>query len=460
MLQYLLPLSRQPLLVRILQLAKPFASCNRRLPRFPWDDATRSGVRGTRCYLERARTVTSHNMSSSQPNASSSAFAQLDTDQSGFLGREEIRAAVAARGLPSAHVQAFIDAADHDGDGRISLGEFLRFCDQREAQLHSVFTRLDRNGDGRLTGEEIRAGCDALGVRVSHEQQRGLMQRLDANGDGGVSFDEFRSLLLLLPEVNPVAVIEAFQLTRTLAHPYPKSTPSPNPEPNPNSNPDPNQAFQLTAHIEHAEGACTPPPERNAANQSLMQALLAKLWAGGVAGAVSRTATAPIDRIKTMMQVAPSGGGGGGMAVVRAIQQEGGVAAFWRGNTANVLKIAPETAIKFIAFDSLKGAVARDPATATAAERFVAGGAAGAIAQAVCPLEIPTRAIRTMLYLADDGCAYPGNTCYGTGGHIPYGGRQDAARGVACLGVLRDARRADQGRAGRGRRRLVPRHYP
>ena len=115
-----------------------------------------------------------------------------------------------------------------------------------------------------------------------------------------------------------------------------------------------------------------------------MQALLAKLWAGGVAGAVSRTATAPIDRIKTMMQVAPSGGGGGGgMAVVRAIQQEGGLAAFWRGNAANVLKIAPETAIKFIAFDALKAAVARDPATATAAERFVAGGAAGAIAQAV-----------------------------------------------------------------------------
>lgn len=157
----------------------------------------------------------SPDMSSSQPNASSSAFAQLDTDQSGCLGREEIRAAVAARGLPSAHVQAFIDAADHDGDGRISLSEFQRFCEQREAQLRSVFTRLDRNGDGRLTSEEIRAGCDALGVRVSHEQQRGLMQRLDANGDGGVSFDEFRSLLLLLPEVNPVAVIEV------PANPYP-----------------------------------------------------------------------------------------------------------------------------------------------------------------------------------------------------------------------------------------------
>ena len=148
---------------------------------------------------------------STKPGASSSAFAQLDTDQSGWLSREEIRAAVASRGLPKAHVQAFIEAADHDGDGRISLSEFQHFCEQREAQLRSVFARLDRSGDGRLTSEEIRAGCDALGVRVSNEQQRTLMQRLDVNGDGGVSFDEFRTLLLLLPEVNPVAVIEAVQ---------------------------------------------------------------------------------------------------------------------------------------------------------------------------------------------------------------------------------------------------------
>ena len=92
---------------------------------------------------------------STKPGASSSAFAQLDTDQSGWLGREEIRAAVASRGLPKAHVQAFMDAADHDGDGRISLSEFQHFCEQREAQLRSVFARLDRNGDGRLTSEEL-----------------------------------------------------------------------------------------------------------------------------------------------------------------------------------------------------------------------------------------------------------------------------------------------------------------
>ena len=69
--------------------------------------------------------------------------------------------------------------------------------------------------------------------------------------------------------------------------------------------------------------------------------------------------------------------------------REGGARAFWRGNGANVLKVVPETAVKFAAFDALKQVVAVDPGNATTTERFVAGGVAGAAAQAaIYPLEI------------------------------------------------------------------------
>jgi Ca2+-binding EF-hand superfamily protein len=203
-------------------------------------------------------------------------FDRIDSDRSGHIGEQEVRAAVAVRGLPSTYVQAFMKAADRDGDGRVSLSEFQSFCDQREARLRTIFAKIDSDGDGKLTSDEIRAGAETLGVRISSEQLRVFVERLDTDRDSAITFSEFRSLLLLLPEVNPVAVFEA---------------------------------FQAAAVVDHANSEYTPPPER-AAEESLAHALFAKLYSGSIAGAVSRTCTAPIDRLKTMMQVGPTGQGG------------------------------------------------------------------------------------------------------------------------------------------------------
>jgi hypothetical protein len=86
----------------------------------------------------------------------------------------------------------------------------------------------------------------------------------------------------------------------------------------------------------------------------------------------------------------------------RAVYAEGGVRAFFRGNGANVLKVVPETAVKFAAFDLLKRAIATDPGNVTIAERFAAGGLAGVASQAlVYPLEV----IKTRLAVTPPGSA-------------------------------------------------------
>jgi len=78
---------------------------------------------------------------------------------------------------------------------------------------------------------------------------------------------------------------------------------------------------------------------------------------------VSRTCTAPFDRLKVFLITRPPELGGVPTAgrqsafkitasAVGRIYAEGGVLAFWTGNGLSVAKIFPESAIKFFAYES------------------------------------------------------------------------------------------------------------
>lgn len=83
--------------------------------------------------------------------------------------------------------------------------------------------------------------------------------------------------------------------------------------------------------------------------------------AGGVAAAVSKTAVAPIERVKLLLQVqhaskqitADKHYKGIVDAFVR-IPQEQGITAYWRGNLANVIRYFPTQALNFAFKDKYK----------------------------------------------------------------------------------------------------------
>lgn len=126
------------------------------------------------------------------------------------------------------------------------------------------------------------------------------------------------------------------------------------------------------------------------------------LVAGAAAGAVSRTCTAPLDRLKVMLQV--HGSRISNLGIVTGFQymlKEGGVRSLWRGNGINVIKIAPESAIKFMAYEQIKrvfkSGINRELGIS---ERFAAGSMAGAISQtAIYPMEV----LKTRLALRKTG---------------------------------------------------------
>ena len=143
------------------------------------------------------------------------------------------------------------------------------------------------------------------------------------------------------------------------------------------------------------------------------------LAAGGIAGAVSRTATAPFDRLKIYLittarapdvaEAAAKAAAGSNGAAAKAAGQGlgilrealfnlyrdgGGLRAFWVGNGLNCLKIFPESAIKFLSYETAKRAFAKyvdnvsDSRDISGTSRFLSGGFGGITSQlAIYPVE-------------------------------------------------------------------------
>lgn len=123
------------------------------------------------------------------------------------------------------------------------------------------------------------------------------------------------------------------------------------------------------------------------------------LIAGGVAGAASRTATAPLDRLKVVLQVQTKRAHI--MPAVKDILKEGGFLGFFRGNGLNVLKVAPESAIRFYTYEMLKTVIVNAKGDEAKADvgtmgRLLAGGIAGAVAQtAIYPMDLVKTRLQT-----------------------------------------------------------------
>ena len=121
------------------------------------------------------------------------------------------------------------------------------------------------------------------------------------------------------------------------------------------------------------------------------------LLAGGIAGGVSRTAVAPLERLKILQQVAGSStkaynGVWGGLGHIWRTE---GVKGMFKGNGANCIRIVPNSASKFLAYEYLEGALlARSKLSDPDAKlgpltRLTAGAGAGIFAMsATYPLDM------------------------------------------------------------------------
>jgi solute carrier family 25 phosphate transporter 23/24/25/41 len=122
--------------------------------------------------------------------------------------------------------------------------------------------------------------------------------------------------------------------------------------------------------------------------------------AGANAGAVSRTLTAPLERIKIILQAKEPSERSNLTKEFQNIRKEGGLRGFFKGNGANVAKVIPESALRFMIYDYVRTQIASESGQTTPIQKFLAAGISGFMSHTlIYPLEIA----KTRLSLAQEG---------------------------------------------------------
>ncbi|KAI1882914.1 hypothetical protein AGOR_G00239800 [Albula goreensis] len=295
-------------------------------------------------------------------------FEKLDTNKDGKVDVAELRAGLTAMGISfrKGAAQKIVSSGDKNKDGGLDFEEFSRYLKEHEKKLRLTFKSLDKNNDGRLDSSEIKQSLAELGVDISKEDAQKILKSIDIDGSMTVDWNEWREHFLFNPATNIQEIIRYWKHSSVL-----------------------DIGDSLTIPDEFTE------------EEKTTDFWWKQLIAGAMAGAVSRTGTAPLDRMKVFMQVHSSKSNKIGLVGgFRQMIKEGGVTSLWRGNGVNVLKIAPETAIKFTAYEQYKKFLSSEGGKVQTHQRFIAGSLAGATAQtAIYPMEV----MKTRLALRKTG---------------------------------------------------------
>ncbi|XP_037682420.1 calcium-binding mitochondrial carrier protein SCaMC-1 isoform X2 [Choloepus didactylus] len=254
---------------------------------------------------------------------------------------------------------------DINKDGKLDFEEFMKYLKDHEKKMKLAFKSLDKNNDGKIDASEIVQSLQILGLTISEKQAELILQSIDADGTMTVDWNEWRDYFLF----NPVTDIE--EIIRFWKH---------------------------STGIDIGDSIAI--PDEFTEDEKKSGQWWRQLSAGGIAGAVSRTSTAPLDRLKVMMQVHGSKSNMNIVGGFRQMVKEGGIRSLWRGNGINVIKIAPETAVKFWAYEQYKKLLTEEGQKVGTFERFISGSMAGATAQTfIYPMEV----IKTRLAVGKTG---------------------------------------------------------
>ncbi|KAL1200137.1 Calcium-dependent mitochondrial ATP-magnesium/phosphate carrier protein 2 [Cardamine amara subsp. amara] len=269
-----------------------------------------------------------------------SLFNFFDSENVGYLDCAQIEKGLCALQIPSGYKYAkeLFRVCDQNRDGRVDYHEFRRYMDDKELELYRIFQAIDVEHNGCISPEGLWDSLVKAGIEINDEELARFVEHVDKDNDGIIMFEEWRDFLLLYPHE---ATIE------NIYH-----------------------HWERVCLVDIGEQAVIPQGISKHVKRSNY------FIAGGIAGAASRTATAPLDRLKVLLQIQKTDAKI--REAIKMIWKQGGVRGFFRGNGLNIVKVAPESAIKFYAYELFKNAIGEnmgeDKADIGTTARLFAGG--------------------------------------------------------------------------------------
>ena len=273
--------------------------------------------------------------------------------------------------------QIVFNIADKTGSGVLSFAEFALLISMLQTELHPelriAFHFVDKDHDGIISGKELER---AIRTIIGSEDSKILKDLSKDNflQRDAITFEEFSTYMCPGTQKQTCHLPES--ISRYVSYWNEIEVVS-------------RRSFASALLISDDH-----PPDmsdlHSEVSNSVVNSPFKYLLAGGIAGAVSRTAVAPLIRLKMLMQVGLNPSISGTWQGIRYMYASDGIKGLFRGNGVNILRIAPTTACQFYFFEFYK-AVWKDrwKREMNVGEKMILGGFAGITAATITyPLDV------------------------------------------------------------------------
>jgi len=233
-------------------------------------------------------------------------FAAHDADGGGSMDARELRPALVELGvhLSAKEAAQTLAQADADNSGCLSLWEFAAIFE--EGRLLCVFNEIDDDASGSISVDELGIALRKLGYSAGAGDVRRMLKSVDTSNDGSVDYAEFRDFFRFVP----LASLETIAARWSSLGPVDAGSDLSPPVP------DPSVPLIFGAY-------------------------------GGLGACLSRTATAPLEKVKIVAQTK------GSVSITSELSKtwrEAGARGLFAGNGANCLRVFPFAGIVTIVY--------------------------------------------------------------------------------------------------------------